>query len=109
MPEKPLARMWERVEVGRQESNTAFFTDLMYLGEMTCKLTVAALVAGIGNDTERSRYRHTAHLVRAGGIGDWSHRLDEILVGPAAQHLIADVRTEQRELTQKCGSDNTRP
>ncbi len=96
--------MWDRVEVGRQDSNTAFFTDLMYLGEMVSKLTVAALLAGIGDDTGRSRYRHTADLVRADGIGEWSRVLDEILLGPSGQYLVPEARTEQRELTQKSGA-----
>src|SRR5579859_6902190 len=100
---KPVDRMWDRVEVGRQDSNTTLFNDLMYLGEMICKITVATLVAGIGDDADRSRYRHTARLVRADGIGDWSHTLDEILVGPSAQHLAPELLTERRELTQKCG------
>lgn len=101
---KPLARMWDRVEVGRQDSNTALFNDLMYLGEMASKIAVATLVAGIGEDKARYRYRHTASLVRADGVGEWARVLDEILVGPAAQHLYAELRTEQRELTQKCAA-----
>lgn len=104
MPLKPLAQMWDRVQVGRQDSDTTLFNDLMYLGEMVCKITVVTMVAGIDEDTARSRYRHTANLVRADGIGEWARVLDEILIGPAAQHLLPESRTEQRELTQKCGA-----
>lgn len=102
---KPLGRMWERVEVGRQDSNATLFTDLLYLGEMVCKVAVAALVAAIQDDADRSRYRQVAALVRADGVGDWARVLDEILVGPSAQHLLPGARTEQRELIQKCGSE----
>ena len=42
---KPIDRMWERVEVAKSESDTAVFLELLYLGEMLTKLTVAAFVA----------------------------------------------------------------
>ena len=66
--------MWERVEIGRQDSDTTLFLNLMYYGEMAAKLAVAAMVAAIGDDKDRSRYRATATLVRADGIGDWALR-----------------------------------
>lgn len=100
---KPLDRMWERVEVGRSDST--FFHDLMYAAEMTVKLIVAALVAALDDDKDRSRFRQVSQLVRADGIGDWASALTEVLTGPPSQHLLVEARTEQRELTQKVGSD----
>ena len=97
--------MWERVEIGRQDSDTTLFLNLMYYGEMAAKLAVAAMVAAIGDDKDRSRYRATATLVRADGIGDWARVLDDLVTGPPAQYLDDEARTEQRELTQKCGPD----
>ncbi len=102
---KPLVRMWERVDVGRADSDTTLFTDLMYLGEMVSKIIVSALVAAIDEDKDRSRYRQVSNLVRIHGIGDWSSALDEILTGPPSQHLLDEARTEQRELTQKSGPE----
>lgn len=102
---KPLDRMWERVEVGRSDSDSTFFHDLMYAAEMTAKLIVAALVAAVDDDKDRSRFRQVSQLVRADGIGDWASVLTEVLTGPPSQHLLVEARTEQRELTQKVGPD----
>ena len=75
----------------------------MYLAEMVTKLLVAGLVAGIKDDKDRLRYSQLHALVRADGIGDWAGQLDNILVGPPSQFLIPSARTEQSQLTQKCG------
>jgi NB-ARC domain len=99
----PLDRMYQRVNITRTDSDTALFYDLMFLGEMVVKLVVSGTVAGIEDDADRSRYTQTHKLVRASGIGDWAASLDEMLVGPASQHLRADARVEQRELTMKIG------
>ena len=98
----PLARMWERVEIARQDSDTALFLHLMYAAELLVKLICAGMLASLCDDTDRHRYRVAHRLVRADGIGDWSATLDEILIGPAAQCISEEARTEQRELTQKC-------
>lgn len=100
---KPLARMWERVDIGRQDSDTTLFFELMYLGEMLTKLIAAGLVSAIEDDRDRSRYRFLYSAVRANGIGDWAKIVGETLRGPALQHLNVKARIEQRELTQKCG------
>jgi hypothetical protein len=77
----------------------------MYLGEMVVKTIVAALVAAIDDDKDRSRYRYASRLARADGIGDWSSALAEVLTGPPSQHLLPGARVEQRELTQKNETD----
>ncbi len=97
----PIDKMWERVEIARQDSNTALFLALLYCSEMTAKITVAGMVAAIDDDRDRHRYRQTHRLVRADGIGEWSSVLDDILSGPAAQYLKEPAREEQRELTSK--------
>lgn len=98
----PLSKMWERVEVARQDSDTALFLHLMYAGELVVKLVCAAMVESISEDIDRHRYRFAHRLVRADGIGDWAATLDELLTGPAAQNVTEDARTEHRELTKKC-------
>lgn len=52
----PLNKMWERVELARDDSNTALFYDLLLLGEMLTKIVAAGLIAAIDNDRERHRY-----------------------------------------------------
>ena len=100
---RPLQRLYDRVESGRQESDLAYFGSLMYLTEMVTKFVVAGMAAAIKDDNDRLRYRELHALVRADGIGDWARQLDNILVGPPSQFLTDSARTEQRQLTQKCG------
>jgi len=95
----PLDRMWERVEIARQDSDTSLFFSLLYCGEMVSKIVAAGLVAAIEDDRERHRYRQIHRLVRANGIGDWASTVNDILTGPAAQHLAEQAREEQRQLT----------
>lgn len=97
----PLRKIRERVEVARQDSDSNLFFNLLYTGEMILKMVVAGLVSGITDDPERHRYRQLHKLVRADGLGDWCEALDDILVGPASQHLVGPLRTEQRQLTEK--------
>lgn len=100
----PVQRMWERVEIARQDSDTAFFLHLMYAAEQLVKLTCAGLLSTLCDDVDRHRYRLSHRLVRADGIGEWYAVLDEILNGPASQCLPLEAKTEQRELTQKCSA-----
>ncbi|MCB9436897.1 MAG: hypothetical protein H6673_07875 [Anaerolineales bacterium] len=95
---KPLDRMWERVETAKDHSDTDLFLSLMYLGEMTLKLTAVGLVAAINDGKERHRYRQHYQLVRASGIGDWSKVIDEVLTGASSQHLSTYAYKEQNEL-----------
>lgn len=99
----PLDKMWERIEIARQDSDTTLFYDLLFAGEMLCKITVAGLVAAVADDRERHRYRQLHRLVRADGLGDWPQVMEEVLVGPSSQYLLSQARDEQRELTQKSG------
>jgi|KBSSwiStaDraftv2_1062776.scaffolds.fasta_scaffold49775_4 hypothetical protein len=95
----PIDRMWERVEIARQDSDTALFLALLYCGEMIVKIIAAGLVAAIRDDRERHRYRQAHKLIRVDGIGDWVSAVDDILTGPASQHLMEQAWEEQRELT----------
>jgi hypothetical protein len=99
----PMKRMWDRVEIARQDSDTALFFHLLYAGEMLAKLVTAGLLAGVLDDRERHRYRLLHRLVRADGLGDWPQALDEILTGPTSQHLAPEAREDQRDLTQRFG------
>jgi hypothetical protein len=98
--------MMNRVEIDRADSDVAAFYALLFYGEMMVKLLVAGLVASVGDDSDRSRYRLLYRLVRANAIGEWASALDEILLGPASQHLFPAVRQEQRQLTQRLLTGN---
>lgn len=93
--------MFQRLDIARTDSETALFFELLYFGELLVKLTVAGLAAGVADDRDRNRYRLEHRLVRADGLGEWVGTLDELLTGPAAQHLAVAAYEERRELTQR--------
>jgi hypothetical protein len=97
----PWKKMRDRIAIDQSDSDPALFLTLMYYGEFLTKLTVAGLLAAVIDDRDRHRYRVAHRLVRADGIGDWSLALDDILAGPASQHLDHSVHAERTELTQR--------
>lgn len=98
----PLMRMIERLESTREDSDLAYFYDLLLLGEQLTKTVTLFLVASINEDNDRSKYRHEHFLVRANAIGDFSKTIDDILTGPSAELLSSSLRDyEFKELTQR--------
>ncbi|MFE5189530.1 NB-ARC domain-containing protein [Streptomyces sp. NPDC056628] len=97
---KILARMWERVEQSKQDSDVAYFHDLMLLGEFLVKLLTSTVLASVGNDRDRQRYKVEYQLVRADGIGEWSRALEEVISGPANAYILPEARPLVRELTE---------
>jgi hypothetical protein len=75
--------------------------ELLYLGELVTKLTVAAILSAVADDRERHRYRQLHRLVRADGLGEWGLALDEILTGPTSAHLVPEARECQKQLTER--------
>ncbi len=98
--------MLDRVEIAREDSDTSLFLHLLYLGEMLTKVVAGGLIAAIVDDPDRHRYRQIHRLVRADGIGEWSHVIDGVLTGTASQHLLPAARDEQQELTQRLGGES---
>jgi hypothetical protein len=72
---------------------------------MATKLVTAALVAAVGDDRDRHRYRLTHRLIRADGLGDWAQTLEEVIVGPPAQHLMEAATEDRRSLIERFRSD----
>ncbi|WDL98480.1 NB-ARC domain-containing protein [Alicyclobacillus sp. ALC3] len=101
----PLKRMFDRIEIARSDSDSTFFMELLYCGEMITKLVGLGLIAAIENDRNRDKYRHLYSLVRSDGIGEWARTIDEVLVGPTSQNLASGAFTERNELTQKVKQD----
>jgi hypothetical protein len=95
----PFEQMRQRLERSRQDSDTAFFLDLLLFGEFLTKTAVSALVAAVQDDAKR--YQQLHKLVRADGLGDWGLVAEEVLVGPSAQHLAAAAYPVQKEFTQR--------
>ena len=101
----PIERMRDRVNAARNDSDTALFYDLLFYGELVTKLLVAGIVAGIGDDAERHRYRLLHRLVRADGIGEWSSALSDAATGPASAHLSEGLREDQRVISTNTAAD----
>ena len=77
----PLERIWHRVDLAREDSDTTLFLHLLYAGEMLVKLVAGALVAAVRGDRERHQYSLLHRLVRADGIGEWVQAIDESFSG----------------------------
>jgi len=106
IPFQPMVRMSARAELARSESDTAYFFDLLYLGEFVIKVTVLELLAGIQDDRDHHRYSLECRLVRADSLGEWVATLDEALTGPASQHIVGAGRDSQRALTANHGPES---
>lgn len=86
-----LARFETRLNSAKTESDNAFFYDLLLYGELIVKITSLFLIANLNEDKDRNRYRHLYRITRAGGIGDFSQVIMEILSGPASGNLSSAI------------------
>jgi hypothetical protein len=89
----------QRAELAKLDADHTYFTALLYAGEALAKTVVAGMVACIGDDKERHRYRLEHKLVHASGLGEWGAVVEDALIGPASQYLLADAQNEMRDLT----------
>jgi hypothetical protein len=76
----PIDKMWERIEVAKEDSDSLAFMTLLYCAEALTKIVVAGFSAAIEEDRDRHRYRLLHTLVRVNGLGEWAQSLSEILV-----------------------------
>lgn len=103
MEHKALSQIVERMDLAKEDSDTAYFISLLCYGEALLKTLTAAMIAGIGDDHDRNRYRLEHSLIRASGVGDWGRALDDCLIGTASQFLLPEARSDRNELTRKVG------
>ena len=96
----PLSEMNRRIDTDRSDSDATLFGSLLLKGELLTKLTVAAFVSLIPDESNRVRYGLLYQLVRASGIGEWADVLDKVLTGPSSQLLPQQARDSQRQLTE---------
>jgi hypothetical protein len=92
-----------RMDRNGADSDTALFSELLYVGEFLLKITVAAFVSAIEEDREHHRYRLLHGLVRADGIGDWARALDDLLTGTSSQHLAHALFDTRKAFTERLG------
>ncbi|UDG95321.2 tetratricopeptide repeat protein [Rhodococcus opacus] len=88
----PVVRMEERAALAKSDSDTSYFFDLMYMGEIVLKTMLVELISGLEKTTERHRYQVEYELVRADSLGKWQAVLDALLRGPASQNFCAGSR-----------------
>lgn len=95
----PLRRMWDRVAVTAEESDVAYFYDLLNLGELLTKLVVSSVIASI-EDREGNRYKLEHDVLRADSLGDWVKNLQATLTGPSSTMMRREAQPYAQEITQ---------
>ena len=98
---QPFKKMQDRVAIAKEDSDSSYFFDLLYFGEMITKLTTCGIIAMIGDDVDRHRYRQAHSLVRAESLGSWVNAIQETVSGPTSHFLLPDGWDEKREPTQR--------
>ncbi|HBS85701.1 MAG TPA: hypothetical protein DEA97_04040 [Bacteroidales bacterium] len=98
--------MKERLESSKNDSDTAYFMDLMLAGEQLTKLVTLGILACITDDSKRHRYSQEHRLLRADGIGEWSSVIDEILGGPSSHFFNPIANHFQQELNERMGENS---
>ena len=107
--ENPLLALIDtRVAHDKEEGDIAYLNALTLKLEYITKIVTAAVVACIGDGSERHRYGLEHQLVRANAIGDWVNALTNALTGPAAQFFVDDARSITRHLTERVGKGDWR-
>lgn len=109
MAVKPLFQgIDRRIELEREDSDSAYFHALALKLEYVTKLITAGLLACVGDDIDRHRYSVEHLLVRADSIGEWVRALNTILVGPAAQFFLPSSSEVVKALTERVGPEDWR-
>jgi tetratricopeptide (TPR) repeat protein len=101
-----INRMKERLESSKNDSDTAYFMDIMLAGEQLTKLVTLGILSCIADDSKRHRYSQEHRLLRADGIGEWSSVIDEILAGPSSQYFNPLANHFQQELNERLGENS---
>ena len=103
MTHRAIDQVLQRVLDAKADSDFNYFFSLLLAGEALFKTITLGMIAALGDDKDRNRYRLEHTLARADGLGDWGRVLDDALSGPASQFLAMDARAEQAELARICG------
>jgi NB-ARC domain len=97
-----IDQVLRRGERAKSDSDFTYFFSMLLAAETLAKTVVLGVIAAIGDDKDRHRYRLEHQLMRSDGLGDWGKALEDAITGPASQYLLAEARQEQAELTQLC-------
>lgn len=102
MGHKAIEQVLKRAASAKEDGDYTYFHTLLLAGEALAKTMTLGVVASIGDDKDRNRYRLEHQLVRADGIGDWSRTIEDALTGIASHFILAAAKDIQAELTQGC-------
>jgi len=97
-----IDQVLQRAQIAKSDSDFTYFFSVLLAGEALAKTAILGLIAAIGDDKDRNRYRLEHSLARSDGLGDWGKAIEDALTGPASQYLLAEARAEQTELTRLC-------
>jgi hypothetical protein len=67
VPNEILSRVLERVNREKEDSDFSYFFALLLAGEALLKVAVSGVIAMLGDDRDRNRYRLEHALLRAKG------------------------------------------
>ncbi|MCY4261299.1 MAG: NB-ARC domain-containing protein [Rhodobacteraceae bacterium] len=98
----------QRIQLDKEDSDSAYFHALMLKLEYLTKLVTAGVIACVADDTDRNRYSQEHTLVRANSIGDWVGVLNNVLGGPAAQFFLPGSQDVVKDLNERVGLDDWR-
>lgn len=104
----PVARMLERVENSKFDSDATYYGNLLLLGEMVTKLVALSLVACVDRekDDALTAYAKNHELIRADGIGVWSRVIQDLTTAPIYRLLEPSARPFHSSLTQRFGRES---
>jgi hypothetical protein len=102
MKHRAIEQVLQRANDAKADSDFDYFFSLLLAGEALAKTITLGLIAALGDDKDRNRYRLEHLLVKADGLGDWSKAIEDALGGTASQYLLAEAYTEQNELNKQC-------
>lgn len=102
MKNRAIEQVLQRANDAMAESDFTYFFALLLVGEALAKTVTLGIIAAIGDDKDRNRYRLEHLLMKSDGLGDWSKAIEEALGGTASQYLIAEAYTEQNQLNKQC-------
>lgn len=70
MTHAAVEQVLQRVKGAQSDSDFTYFFSLLIAAETLAKTVVLGIVAAIGDDKDRNRYRLEHQLARSDGLGD---------------------------------------
>ena len=98
----------DRVHLARESGDLGYFYALTARLEYVTKLVTSAVIACIGDDTDRQRYSLEYDLVRADSLGSWVKCLQIALVGQPARLVRSGAQDLISDLTQRASRGDWR-